>query len=143
LFSDGFCELFERTPEDLIYLASQLKSEGVQLYKEKRMNDAFSKFSKACKFLILIDSRDTESSVLEQRNQLLATLYSNLAGCHVVSKNWNDAIWLCDKVLLIQKSNVKALFRRGISYIELQVSKSTPFSMICRVLREITLNFII
>jgi len=119
--ADNYEELFCKDPSQLITFASQLKTDGVQLFKEKRIKDAFTKFAEACKFLIFIDPKTTEHSVLQDRDELLANLYNNLAGCHVIQENWSLVIWLCNLVLQKQQQNVKAHYRRGISFMELQV----------------------
>jgi len=43
-----------------------------------------------------------------------------MTGCHVKVGNWMDAIDLCSSVLEKDPANVKALYRRGWSYIETQ-----------------------
>jgi FK506-binding protein 4/5 len=60
------------------------------------------------------------SSRYAHHTALISTLQNNMTGCHVKVGNWEDAIDLCNSVLEIDSANVKALYRRGWSYIEIQ-----------------------
>lgn len=70
---------------------------------------------------MLIEERNQTDKIVESKQKLMTVLLGNLAGCHVAYKNWEAAIDLCNSVLGNDPQNVKALFRRGVSLIEMQV----------------------
>ncbi len=45
--------------------------------------------------------------------------YLNIAACKIKQKQWKDAIENANKALDIDGNNTKALFRRGLAYLEL------------------------
>jgi len=55
------------------------------------------------------------------KRELVSSLKNNLAAVHLQngSSNWNTVIELCSQVLALDPSNVKALYRRGVAYLEL------------------------
>ena len=46
-------------------------------------------------------------------NDLLISAYLNSAMCHMKTENFREAINNCNKALIKDEKNVKALFRRG------------------------------
>lgn len=45
---------------------------------------------------------------------------NNAAQCCLNSNNFKDALRLCTEILVLDKCNVKALYRRGQSYLKLK-----------------------
>jgi len=104
-------------------LAKDCKNEGVELYMKREFRGAFLKFSLGVKYLVTILSKSEkgEDNPLEaEKSQLITVLYNNLASCHVQKGNWEHAADVATSVLEKDPLNVKALYRRGISYIEIQ-----------------------
>jgi len=115
-------ELYELKPPSLIEIASQVKSQGVELFFQHRSRHAFFKFQKAIQYLVLINKEEQCSAeILAKKKKLQDTLYCNMAGIHVQQGNWEAAIDLCTIVLKNNPNYVKALFRRGKSLMEIQV----------------------
>lgn len=111
--------IWEWTAEEKYKIALRYKERGVELFKDSRITDAFYKFSRACKLLITLEpiadlelDKQLESSI----NELRLALYNNMAMCHLSRKNYKHTITLCTKVLCKDKNNVKALYRRGMAY---------------------------
>lgn len=122
---ESVTELHSLPASSLLRISTQLKLQGVELFDQKRPRDAFFKFGKALKYLILIDDKDNSRDpvLLRNKDELMTTLRNNLAGCHFSSSsnNWDAIISLCDKVLFRDVHNVKALYRRGCAFLEIQV----------------------
>ncbi|ODM91802.1 hypothetical protein Ocin01_14879 [Orchesella cincta] len=113
---DDSKELHQLSSEEIHKFSTSLKEQGVELFSKGFVIDAFYKFSKATKYIHLIKPRCRHIHQVK----LLTTLQSNMASCHVKVKNWEDAIELCNMVLEQDPNNVKVLYRRGWSYIEIQ-----------------------
>lgn len=106
-------ELFQR--------AKHFKDLGTELFKDNSVSYAFKKYSRAMKFLILIsDSLFEENNELrEEYNTLKTQCYLNIAACQLQFKSFQFAVDNCTKVLETDSNNVKALYRRAISYRQL------------------------
>ncbi|XP_033336210.2 tetratricopeptide repeat protein 9C [Megalopta genalis] len=111
--------IWEWNPETKYSVALKYKETGVNLFKEHRWVDAFHKFSKACKILITLEpisDLELEKSLEHDINNLRLVLYNNMAGCQLKRKNYEYTISLCTKILSKESNNVKALYRRGVAY---------------------------
>lgn len=127
---ERYKSIWHWTPEEKYAVALKYKERGIQLFRSSRFIDAFHKFSRACKILITLEpisdlilfSNPLEGLVLlsEQLksdiDDLRLALYNNMAGCQLNRKNFEHTIALCTKVLVKDKNNVKALYRRGLAY---------------------------
>ncbi|CAG5004562.1 unnamed protein product [Parnassius apollo] len=104
--------------------ASHHKERGVELIKEKRILDAFRRFSKAFKLLVAIEPVDpqviSEESVKEII-ELKIKLYNNLAHCQLQFNEYEASLELCNRAIKHDPDNVKALYRRCQSYHGLQM----------------------
>ncbi|KAJ9576797.1 hypothetical protein L9F63_006638 [Diploptera punctata] len=115
--------IFEWSDSKKYHVAMQHKIRGVELYNSGRIRDAFWRFSKGLKLLITMIPLDYENEITHSRDEILALrviLCNNIASCHLTHKNYPETIAMCNKVLQIEPSNIKALFRRATSEIELQ-----------------------
>ncbi|XP_058808982.1 FK506-binding protein-like [Phymastichus coffea] len=115
------CEFYKPiwlwTEEEKYENAMKYKLKGVELFKAKRIVDAFYRFSKACKILITLEPLEDIDKPLEYKIvELKHILYNNMAECQLIRKNYDNAIALCCKVLAKEENNVKALYRRGVAY---------------------------
>ena len=111
---------------EIIRVAQDLKSRGVDLYKEKRTCDAFYLFSEAVKFVIPLEVTFEKPSLQEQAeasqeslliraelSRLITSLYSNIAACHLQLHNYDPALQLSDQVLDRNPTEVKAVYRKA------------------------------
>lgn len=118
-----FKPIWQWTPEEKYEIALKYKERGIQIFQKTHYVDAFHKFSKACKILITLEpiiDLKLNANLLKDIENLRTLLYNNMAECHVHRKNYEHVITLCNKVLDRDVNNVKALYRRGIAYGNLQ-----------------------
>ncbi|CAK1547515.1 unnamed protein product [Leptosia nina] len=100
------------------------KEKGVQLVKEKRIFDAFRRFSKSFKMLVAIEPIDPEVIADEQvkeMTELRVKLYNNLAHCQLQFNEYEAALKLCSLALKNDPENIKSLYRRCIAYAGLHM----------------------
>ncbi|XP_068619182.1 uncharacterized protein [Battus philenor] len=126
-------ELKELTEEQLVCdwswarlyeAATHHKERGVLLVKEKRVVDAFRRFSKALKLLIAIEPLDPEAISDESAKEIIdlkVKLYNNLAHCQLQFNEYNAALELCNRAIKLDPDNLKALYRRCVSYHGLKI----------------------
>ncbi|CAG7730626.1 unnamed protein product [Allacma fusca] len=67
-----------------------------------------------------LDGEEIPEDLEKAKMELKLTLYNNVAGCHVLRKNWEFAVDLCNSVLEKDPNNIKALYRRGWSRMEIE-----------------------
>jgi len=93
------------------------KTCGSSLFVSGNIPCAFRRFSKAGKFLLSLGSAaDIDDTCLEQWKLLTCQVFLNLAACHTKSLDWPAVIWTCGRVLQVDSSNIKALYRRAVAY---------------------------
>ncbi|KAG7585289.1 FKBP-type peptidyl-prolyl cis-trans isomerase domain [Arabidopsis thaliana x Arabidopsis arenosa] len=110
----------EKTPremnnEEKIEAANRKKEEGNLLYKNQKYQRAAKKYSKAAE---CIENGKFEGDEEKQVKALRVSCFLNGAACSLKLKNFLETTILCSEVLDIEFQNVKALYRRAQSYIE-------------------------
>lgn len=110
-FAEKQPEKWEMSPEEQEKYAAKLKEEGTGLFKEKRFGEAASMYERAVGYI----EEEEDEEIPDDRKTLYVSCYGNAAMCHMKCGNWYDAIAACNKVLAVDKDNLKALFRRGSS----------------------------
>lgn len=88
---------------------------GNKLFNERRYVDAFHRFSKAVKFLIIMKDEN-----ITAKNDLYLTLCNNMAACQLYFRNYEYVVDLCRKVLAHLPDNFKSLTRRMDAYVGLR-----------------------
>lgn len=88
---------------------------GNKLFNERRYIDAFHRFSKAVKLVIIINDEE-----LTANHDLYPTLCNNMAACQLHFRNYDYVVDLCKKVLSRAPDNVKSLTRRMDAYVGLR-----------------------
>ena len=88
---------------------------GNKLFNEQRFADAFHRFSRAVKLVIMIVDEN-----LAGKDDLYLTLCNNMAACQLHFRNYEYVVDLCKKVLSKTPANVKSLTRRMEAYIGLR-----------------------
>jgi len=117
--------------EKKLEFAQKYKELGKEKFTENNLEAAFEHFTNAIKCLLVIDPKDASETTKAIKKEMLSLLYNNTAGCHLLKGNWGSAIDLCNSVLEVEPTNVKALYRRGTAFIEIQVSNFKIKSIIC------------
>ncbi|QCE04955.1 F-binding protein 4/5 [Vigna unguiculata] len=104
------------TPEK-IEAAGKKKEEGNALFKAGKYARASKRYEKAVKFI----EYDTSFSEEEKKSSKTLKVACNLnnAACKLKLKDYKQAEKLCTKVLELESTNVKALYRRAQAYIHL------------------------
>lgn len=110
-------ESWDMNTEEKIEAAGKKKEEGNALFKAGKYERASKRYEKAVKFI----EYDTSFSEEEKKQAKVLKITCNLnnAACKLKLKDYKQAEKLCTKVLELDGSNVKALYRRAQAYIQL------------------------
>ncbi|KAL1461342.1 hypothetical protein WDU94_013247 [Cyamophila willieti] len=107
--------IHEISDKDKLVRAVQHKEKGSQLFKENELEAAFHRFKTSARYLIFLNDK-----TLVRADDVYAVVCNNMAMCQMKFNNHQYAIELCNKVLNIDETNVKALYRRASCYVELK-----------------------
>ncbi|XP_066957253.1 uncharacterized protein [Macrobrachium rosenbergii] len=114
--------VFDLTCADIFAIAVKYKNIGVDLYREgtsvKHLS-AYLFFCKAVKWLAMIGQEDTNNS-LEEIKAIKMQCYNNVALYHLNKKHYSLVVTSTTKVLEVESTNIKALYRRAVANTELQ-----------------------
>jgi len=107
--------------DDKITELKNLKEEGDKLLKEKNYQSAHKAYTQAViNFKVLRDNNSlTEEEKTELTKQILIPCNLNMSFIDLKNKDWNELIRHTNKVLHVDKSNVKAKYRRCYAYIKI------------------------
>jgi FK506-binding protein 4/5 len=104
------------TPEKL-ETAAKRKEDGNALFKAGNYARAAKRYEKAVKLIEYDSSFDDEQK--KQAKALKISCNLNMAACKLKLKDYKEAVKLTTKVLELESTNIKALYRRVQAYIEL------------------------
>merc|ERR1712232_201300 len=116
-------EKWEMSPVEIIQKAKSLKEEGTALFREKKFDDASTKYEDAAKLILDDDEMDDEGNndevVPDDDQELYTACWSNAAMCHLKTADNAAAIHASSQVLSVEgyATNVKALYRRDMAYL--------------------------
>ncbi|KAL3944886.1 MAG: hypothetical protein SGBAC_001031 [Bacillariaceae sp.] len=113
-------ERWQMSAEERLEYANKIKAEGTELFKKKNYAEATAKYEDAAAFSV--DEGISGDDVPEAEKPLYISCWGNAAMCYINMKAWADAIHACNTVLEIEsesKTNIKALYRRGLARIRL------------------------
>jgi len=99
-------EKWELSAEEKIVDATKLKDKGTDAFKEKNYDVAIDAYSDAAE---LVDGESGDA------NTIFVACKLNLAQCYINIKDYPSAIEASSKVLNIEPTNVKALYRRAVA----------------------------
>lgn len=105
------------TTGEKVEAAGKKKEEGNALFKTGKYAKASKRYEKAVKF-IEYDTSYTEEQKKSAKALKIACNLNN-AACKLKLKDYKQAEKLCTKVLELESTNVKALYRRAQAYIQL------------------------
>lgn len=120
--SKGF--IYKWNADEKFKLAEKHKEAGVKLFKDN-VTEAAHRFSKAFKIIasIPIDVENPPIKVdgieVKKIKTFKANIHNNLASCYLKKKDFENVIYLCNKVLEVNNENVKALYKVGFAYYKI------------------------
>lgn len=107
-------DCYKMSNENKLEVAKWHKNKGVELFKSCNIKFAFRRFSKALKYLILINNN---KAIPSDFNEVKCQCYLNLAACQLKCDSFEYVITNCSKALGINPKAVKGLVRRGQAYL--------------------------
>ncbi|KAE8699558.1 70 kDa peptidyl-prolyl isomerase [Hibiscus syriacus] len=110
-------ESWDMNTTEKIEAAGEKKEEGNVFFKAGKYLKASKRYEKAVKYIDYDTSFSEEEKKLSKALKVACNL--NDAACKLKLKDYKQAEKLCTKVLELESSNVKALYRRAQAYIHL------------------------
>ena len=110
-------DVWKLSSEEKLTRAQEYKSVGAHLYRQGSTEWAFRKFSRALKYLLLVDDDGLSTDGRSLARQLRCQCYLNLAACQLKHANSPAVIANCTRGLALESNNVKGLFRRAQAYV--------------------------
>lgn len=107
-------DCYKMSNQDKLEVAKWHKNKGVELFKACNIKFAFRRFSKALKYLLMINS---EKDIPSEFNEVKCQCYLNLAACQLKCDSFEYVVSNCSKALTINPKAVKGLVRRGQAYL--------------------------
>lgn len=111
-------EKWDMSDDERIDEAAKLKANGTEEFKAGRFDDAQALYHDAGELiddLWYVSEGRAEGRVEEAKTLLFSCLLNEAQMC-IKQQEWSTAIKVCSTVLTKDAENVKALFRRGLSY---------------------------
>ncbi|OMO78130.1 hypothetical protein CCACVL1_14645 [Corchorus capsularis] len=110
-------ESWDMNTKEKIEAAGKKKEEGNALFKVGKYVRASKRYEKAVKYIEYDSSFGEEEKKKAKALKVACNL--NNAACKLKLKDYKEAEKLCTKVLELESTNVKALYRRAQAYINL------------------------
>eukprot|EP00537_Pseudo-nitzschia_pungens_P007450 CAMPEP_0172377894 /NCGR_PEP_ID=MMETSP1060-20121228/69146_1 /TAXON_ID=37318 /ORGANISM="Pseudo-nitzschia pungens, Strain cf. cingulata" /LENGTH=503 /DNA_ID=CAMNT_0013105605 /DNA_START=492 /DNA_END=2003 /DNA_ORIENTATION=- len=117
-------ERWQMSAQERISEAEKMKATGTEFFKGKRFDEGAAQYEESA--LFAVEEGVSGNDIPEVERPLYVSCFGNAAMCYIKLKSWPDAIRTCDKVLEIDseaKSNIKALYRRGLARMHLGLYK--------------------
>jgi FK506-binding protein 4/5 len=108
---------WDMTVDEKFETAERKKQEGNELYQQGKVARALKKYKRALD-LFEYDSNLTDEQK-DRAKKLKVSCYLNTAACHMKDKEYKKVIENCNKALDIDRTNIKALFRKGSCLVDL------------------------
>ena len=100
--------------------AQHHKDRGTELFKESRVDFATKRYEKAWTYLTDMGAgTGLPQSLALQYTTLKCQCCLNLAAVYLTTEKYTEVVEQCTKVLVLEPSNVKGLFRRGKANMKL------------------------
>jgi peptidylprolyl isomerase len=123
-------ERWEMSPEERIAEAEKIKAKGTDAFKKQDFEGGAAKYEEAAMYAV--DEGVTGSDIPQDERALFISCWSNAAMCYIKLKSWPDAIRATNQVLEIdseEKTNIKALYRRGLAKMHLGLYKEAKVDL--------------
>lgn len=98
--------------------SNKRKLEGNEFFKQGKLDRALKKYQKALTYVNVEYDFKTDEDKAKSKEYKIPILL-NMAQVNSKQQNYADAISNCEKVLDIDKNNIKALYRRGQAWMSL------------------------
>ncbi|CAI5758460.1 unnamed protein product [Candida verbasci] len=127
-YPDDDSHINHNSSESVYNAANIIKTSGTLLLKKNNPKEAFLKYKKCLRYVLeFIPDQDQEPQWYEKYLELKKKLYLNLALVCLQLKEYNKTVdyssYLLDMNNILKQDKAKALYRRGIAYIELKKYK--------------------
>ncbi|CAF3201932.1 unnamed protein product, partial [Rotaria sp. Silwood2] len=119
---ERFPEIYSMSIDNLYNFALKHKENANKFFQQKNYFQAFKLYHRSlCYALNFINEQPTDehNEILENFNQLILSIYSNMSACQLIYGNNLNVIDNCSSALEINPTYVKALYRRGYAYSNL------------------------
>ena len=119
---ERFPEIYSMSIDNLYTFALKHKENANKFFRKKNYFQAFKLYHRSlCYILNFINEQPTDehNELLENFNQLILSVYSNISACQLIYGNNLNVIENCSSALEINPNYVKALYRRGHAYANL------------------------
>jgi tetratricopeptide (TPR) repeat protein len=97
----------------------QHKENGNKFFQAKHYFLAFKLYHRSLCYILNFLNEQPTNEFLEKFNQLILSIYSNISACQLIYGNNLNVIENCSSALEINSKYVKALYRRGYAYVNL------------------------
>lgn len=108
------------SPHEKLIIATHHKTTGNDHFKSKNYVMAARRYSKSLKYVISIGNDVVDSDDVVVCQDLKMACLNNLAACQLKLHLYKHSITNSTKVLEVQPKNSKALYRRGIAYLQIK-----------------------
>jgi peptidylprolyl isomerase len=123
-------ERWEMSPDERIAYANKMKAEGTDFFNKQSYELGAAKYEEAA--LFAVDEGVTGDEIPDDERPLYVSCWSNAAMCFIKLKDWPDAVRATNLVLELEseeKTNVKALYRRGLARMKLGLYKEAKVDL--------------
>lgn len=123
-------DTWELTEQERLKIANRHKLQGSELFKSGRFRGASIRYSKAVQYLAAVDP-DTPFEVekLEEYEQEILAVKTasllNLAACQLKFNLFNHVVRNCSRVLEVDPTNLKGLYRRAKALLAMKDFESS------------------
>ena len=116
---ERYPEIYSITTDNLYNFALKHKENANKFFQEKNYSDAFKLYHRSLCYILSCMNEEPTDELLDKFNQLILSIYSNISACQLIYGNNLHVIENCSSALQINPKYVKALYRRGYAYANL------------------------
>ncbi|CAF1004629.1 unnamed protein product [Adineta steineri] len=116
---ERFPEIYSMSINDLYDFALKHKENANKFFQNKHYFQAFKLYHRSLCYILNFVNEQPTNEYLDKFNQLILSIYSNISACQLIYGNNLNVIENCTSALEINSKYVKALYRRGSAYANL------------------------